>query len=104
MSIESPTVATILDLARLKIVSLDQVKTLGVYVAGEKIGDLFIPIGDLQGEISIEKGNQQGTPGWVEIGTQQFVPMYTARSPVKPYIEGFMLDNRFIPSSKNIVR
>lgn len=62
--------------------------------------------GQLQADPRIEGETEltaTGTPGWYELGAQKFFPMQTAKSPVSPYLEGFLSENGFVPSSRRVL-
>lgn len=88
----------ILVLSNFEIVAADQ-KPAGFYVEGFLEGEIFVPKGQILGSGSF---GQSGQPGWVELSNQQFFPEQTGRAPISPYIEGFMTDDNFLPSSRLI--
>ncbi len=46
--------------------------------------------------------NISGRPGWLEIGGGQFFSQETGKAPTSPYVNGYMTDEGFMPSSKAI--
>lgn len=45
----------------------------------------------------------QGTPGWYELGARKFFPTQTAKSPASPFLEGFLTENGFVPSTRQVL-
>ncbi len=80
---------------------------LGAYILG--IVDLqnnsFKPSGETIDGNAIERPSDiGGTPGWVELSNLQFYGDMVARTPIPPYVHGFMdRDNHFYPDGKTIV-
>ena len=69
------------------------------YVKGHVDGGHFVAEGDVQGDGSFASA---GRPGWIEIPSGQFYSMETARGVVSPYVNGYMTDGGFVPSSKMV--
>jgi hypothetical protein len=46
--------------------------------------------------------SQSGRQGWLEICSGEFFPDETGKAPVSPYVNGYMTNEGFIPSSKII--
>lgn len=74
----------------------------GLYIEGFLDADRFVPTGrQIEGDGPI--GHAEGTPGWMELATGQFFGAMTARAPARPYVEGTMTEEGFVPSSRDIV-
>ena len=72
------------------------------YVAGHVSDKHFVPDGrQIIGDGHLAEAGH-GMPGWYELGSGNFYPMQTARSPTSPYINGFMTSEGFMPSSREI--
>lgn len=77
-------------------------KPAGLYVTGHLADQGFVPTGrTIEGEGKV--GDAEGTPGWMELLTGQFFGAMTARAPGRPYVEGTMTDEGFVPSSRDVV-
>jgi hypothetical protein len=72
----------------------------GLFVAGTRDGERFLPTGDVQGEGPL---GEAGTSGWLELGPRQFQPDRTARPPFPPYLKGYLTPRgEFRPSSRTV--
>lgn len=71
----------------------------GFYVKGIIVGGQFMPkttvlgVGDLA---------QSGRYGWLELNTKEFFPMESPKKALTPFVKGYMTNNGFVPSSREV--
>jgi hypothetical protein len=69
------------------------------YVVGHIEDGRFMADSDVKGDGEL---GQSGRPGWLEIPTGQFYSQETPRAVMSPYVNGYMTDAGFVPSSTRV--
>lgn len=69
------------------------------YVIGNIVDNTFVPTSKVlgQGELATT-----GRKGWLELNSKKFFPEETANRAITPFIQGYMTETGFIPSSREI--
>ena len=71
---------------------------IGLYAAGDKSAERFVPTGDVEGAGPV---GESGTKGWLDLATGQFVDTSKPKPP-PPFIDGAMTPSGFSPASRKI--
>ena len=78
---------------------VDQESLGRFYVKGRFENGQFFISGLIVGDAELAT---QGIPGWFELSAQKFYSQQTAQAPVSPYVVGYMTDQGFVPSRREI--
>lgn len=69
------------------------------YITGTIIDGNFVVNGKIQGTGSL---GAAGRKGWLELNTNEFFPEESGRRAISPFVQGYMTDNGFVPSTREV--
>lgn len=69
------------------------------YVKGIITNGEFIP---KSGVLGIGELATSGRYGWLELKSKEFYPMESDRKVITPFVKGYMTDNGFVPSVREV--
>lgn len=79
--------------------SADEAAPKSFYVAGHIEGGHFVASSSVIGTGELAS---TGRPGWLELGSGKFYSMETPRAPSSPYVNGYMTNEGFAPSTLTV--
>lgn len=82
-----------------KILTLGEQEPSSFYVKGHLENGRFIVESQVLGAGQLASS---GRPGWMELPSGEFFSQEVMRGVISPYVNGFMTNNGFVPSSREV--
>lgn len=83
-----------------EIIAAQKTPPEGFYVRGKIERGRFRPKSGVLGVGDLARG---GRYGWLELNSKDFFPMESDRKADMPFVKGYVNDNNFIPSERDVI-